>query len=109
MKDQIKILDQFELGIFDAIVFEKSTGASIAKWMNPLKSLIRNELIVILEKGKYYRHNFNDELVIGSFLANKGAISYCAAFSYHGFIFQILNTIFFKTFRKKLKKAIRCV
>lgn len=52
MKELIKILDDYELDIFDATIFENGTGESLAKRMNPLRSLIRNELIIILEKGK---------------------------------------------------------
>ncbi len=107
MKDLIKILDEYELDIFDATIFETTTGESLAKWMNPLRSLIRNELIAILEKGKYCRHNFNDELVIGSFLASKGAIAYWSALSFHGLTSQISNTVFVQTPRKKNKKTIR--
>jgi predicted transcriptional regulator of viral defense system len=107
MKDLIKILDDYELDIFDAAIFESSTGESLAKWMNPLRSLIRNEMVIILEKGKYCRHNFNDELVIGSFLANGGAIAYWSALSYHGLTTQIPNTVFVQTRKRKNKKVIR--
>ena len=107
MKDLIKILDDYELDIFDPKIFQNATGETLAKWMNPLRSLIRNELILILEKGKYCRHNFNDELVIGSFLAGQGAIAYWSAMSYHGLTSQIPNTVFVQTQRRKTQKTIR--
>lgn len=109
MNDLIKILDDYELDIFDAKMFESVTGESMQKWINPLRSLIRNEIVVILERGKYCRHNFNDELVIGSFLATNGAIAYWSALSYHGLTTQIPNTVFVQSNRKKQKKTIRGV
>ena len=109
MNELIKLLDDYELDIFDASTFESNTGQKISEWMNPLRSLIRNELIIILEKGKYCRHNFNDELVIGSFLANNGAISYWSALSYHGLTSQIPNTVFVQSSKRKAKKSIRGV
>ncbi len=107
MKELIKILDDFELDIFDATIFESTTGEPLSNWINPLRSLIRNELVLILEKGKYCRHNFNEELVIGSFLANGGAIAYWSALSFHGLTSQIPNTVFVQSPRKKTKKSIR--
>lgn len=70
-------------------------GETLQSWINPLRTLINQRLILIVEKGKYCRHNFRDEYVIGYYLSSKeGAIAYWSALNIHGLTKQISNTVF---------------
>src|SRR5690554_1512617 len=75
--------------------------------MNPLRSLIRNGIIEIIEKGKYCRHNFRNEHVIAYYLASKeGAIAYWSALNIHGLTEQITNTVSVQMTKVKHNKKV---
>lgn len=69
-------------------------------------TLIKNGLINIIEKGKYYHHKFRNEYVIGNYLAQDGAISYWSALNLHGLTEQISNTVFVQTAKLKRNKMV---
>lgn len=71
-----------------------------------LSTLVKLGHIKKIEKGKYCRHNFSDEFVIGSFLVNEGAIGYWSAMNYHGLTEQIPNVVFVQTRQWKKNKTI---
>jgi len=98
----LKLLDEYELDIFTAQSFGSVVGEALDGWMPQLRTLIKNGLFDIIEKGKYCRHNFRDEYVIGNYLAQDGAIAYWSALNLHGLTEQIPNTVFVQT--KKLKR-----
>lgn len=103
----LKILDDYELDIFTEEGFLNRTGTDLEKWMNPLRSLIRNGIIEIIEKGKYCRHNFRNEYVIAYYLASKeGAIAYWSALNIHGLTEQITNTVFVQMTKVKHNKKV---
>lgn len=102
----IKFLDEYELDIFSEETFYEVTGEVLDEWIVQLRTLIRNGLIIILEKGKYCRHNFRDEYVIGSVLANRGIIAYWSALNIHGLTEQISNTVFIQTSKVKKDKSV---
>lgn len=100
------LLDEFELDIFTDSSFKERTGLALEAWMPQLRTLIRNGLVNIIEKGKYCRHNFRDEYVIGNYLANDGVIAYWSALNLHGLTEQIPNTVFVQTARLKRDKTV---
>jgi predicted transcriptional regulator of viral defense system len=102
----LKLLDEYELDIFTDEVFGLITGKNLEEWRIQLRTLIKNDLIIILENGKYCRHNFRDEYVIGSVLANGGAIAYWSALNIHGLTEQIANTVFVQTTNLKRDKTV---
>ena len=63
-------------------------------------------MIIRLEKGKYCRHNFSDEYVIGSFIVKTGGIAYWTAMNFHGLTEQIPNVVYVQTTQAKRNKAI---
>ena len=71
-----------------------------------LNKLEKNGLIVKLEKGKYCRHNFSDEYVIGSFIVKNGGIAYWTALNFHGLTEQIPNVVYIQTTQAKRNKSI---
>jgi predicted transcriptional regulator of viral defense system len=105
-REFIKLLDDYEINVFDAHTIEEHTGLPYSEWKHITRSLLHNGFIHILEKGKYVRHNFSDEKVIGSFVVNKGTISYWSALHFHGYTTQIPNTIFVQSSQRKTSKII---
>ncbi len=103
----LKILDEFELDIFSEEDFLNRTGIALEDWINPLRTLIKNGIIEIIEKGKYCRHNFRNEYVIAYYLASKeGAIAYWSALNLHGLTEQISNTVFVQMTKVKQDKEV---
>lgn len=100
------LLNEYELDIFTTQSFGTVVGEALEDWMPQLRTLIRNGLINIIEKGKYCRHNFRDEHVIGNYLAQDGAIAYWSALNLHGLTEQISNTVFVQTPKLKRDKTV---
>ncbi|MCC6287455.1 MAG: hypothetical protein IT249_06185 [Chitinophagaceae bacterium] len=80
----LKLLDEYELDIFTGQSFAERTRLKLTDWMPQLRTLIKYGLIDIIERGKYCRHNFRNEYVIGNFLAEDGVIAYWTALNLHG-------------------------
>ena len=102
----LKLLDEYELDIFTEQSFGTVAGEALDQWIPQLRTLIKNGLIDIIEKGKYCRHNFRDEYVIGNYLAQDGAIAYWSALNLHGLTEQISNTVFVQTAKLKRNKTV---
>lgn len=102
----LKILDQYEVNIFTSQSFTLTTHEDWNEWLPQLRTLIKKGLINIIEKGKYCRHNFRNEYVIGNYLAHDGVIAYWSALSLHGFTEQISNTVFMQTQSLKRNKIV---
>lgn len=102
----LKLLNEYELDIFTAQSFGTVIGEALEEWMPQLRTLVRNELINIIEKGKYCRHNFRNEYVIGNYLAPDGAVGYWSALNLHGLTEQISNTVFIQTAKLKKDKTV---
>jgi predicted transcriptional regulator of viral defense system len=97
----LKILDEYELDIFTIQLFESVTHELFKVWHQQFRTLIKNGLIDIIEKGKYCRHNFRNEYIIGNYLVDDGIISYWSALNLHGLTEQISNTVFVQTQKPK--------
>jgi predicted transcriptional regulator of viral defense system len=97
----LKLLDENELDIFTNRSFAERTQLHLADWMPQLRTLIKNGLVYIIERGKYCRHNFRNEYVISNYLAEDGIIAYWTALNLHGLTEQFPNTIFVQTTMQK--------
>lgn len=71
-----------------------------------LRELVDKEYIRVIEKGKYCRHNFSDEYVIGNFIVKNGGIAYWTAMNFHGLTEQIPNVVYVQTMLEKKKTTI---
>jgi predicted transcriptional regulator of viral defense system len=71
-----------------------------------LRKLIDSDFIRVIEKGKYCRHNFADEYVIGNFLAKNSGVAYWTAMNLHGLTEQIPNVVYVQTTQAKENKTI---
>lgn len=103
----IKFIDDFELNIFTYSELANHKSLNIEFLQITLDSLVRREYLLRIEKGKYCRHNFKDEFVIGYYLASKeGAIAYWSALNLHGLTEQISNTVFVQMMKVKQNKEV---
>lgn len=102
----LKLLNEYELDIFTEQSFATVMEEGLNTWMPQLRTLIKNGLINIIEKGKYCHHNFRDEHVIGNYLAQDGVIAYWSALNLHGLTEQISNTVFVQTTKMKRNKTV---
>ena len=102
----IRLLDDYEIDIFSMDAIEKQIGKKFSNLNAILENLIDKQFFSRIEKGKYCRTNFRDELVIGTFIAKDGAIAYWTALNKRGLTEQFSNTIFIQTPRLKRDKTI---
>ncbi|MCO5249446.1 MAG: hypothetical protein M9887_10940 [Chitinophagales bacterium] len=102
----IKFLNDNELDIFTFSELLDKKDLNIDYLQMTLANLVRRRLLIRLEKGKYCRHNFRDEYVIGSVLASGGIIAYWSALNIHGLTEQISNTVFVQTPKIKKDKTV---
>ncbi len=100
----IRLLDDFEIQIFNLSEIESLIGVRFPKLNIILENLASKKLLTRIERGKYCRSNFRNENVIGCFLAKQGTVSYWSALNLHGLTPRFPNNIFIQTaFRKKEK------
>lgn len=102
----LKLLDDYELDIFTDQFFSEKVQQQLADWVPQLRTLIKSGLIDIIERGKYCRHNFRNEYVIGNFLAGDGVIAYWTALNLHGLTEQFPDTIFVQTAMQKRQTTV---
>ena len=99
-------LDDSGLDIFTNYELERNLPFSIKQINEALHKMIKNQLIVQLERGKYCRHNFRDENVIAGFIVKNGGVAYWSAMHYHGLTEQIPNVMYVQTTMAKVNKTI---
>lgn len=102
----LEFLTDEELDIFTKEDIKAKISLPEKEFENALYNLIKSDLIKIIEKGKYCKYDFRNELVIGNFLAKDGGIAYWSAMSHHGLTEQIPNVVFVQTSKKKNDKVI---
>ena len=102
----LKLLDDYEVVIFALDTVEEALEQPIAHLNEVVENLTQKGLLSRIERGKYCRHNFRDELVIGSFLVRDGGIAYWSALNQHGLTEQFANTVFVQTSQEKKDKRI---
>ncbi len=103
----IRLLDDFEIEIFNLRDIESMTGVKFQKLNAILENLESKGFLTRIERGKYCRSNFRNENVIGCFLAKDGTVSYWSALNKHGLTSRFANNIFIQTAHKKQEKTVR--
>jgi predicted transcriptional regulator of viral defense system len=99
-------LEEQELDIFSIDEVKDRFSDSFKDINEIVENLVHKGIFIRLEKGKYCRSNFNDENVIGSFIAQNGAISYWSALNKHGLTDQFPNVQFIQTTQRKRDKLV---
>lgn len=102
----IRLLDEYEVNIFTIANIEEQIHHSFKNVQIIADRLVKKGLLTRIEKGKYCRHNFRDEWVIGNYLVNDGVIAYWSALNRHGLTEQFPNTVFVQTAKEKLDKNV---
>lgn len=102
----LKLLDDYEIDIFSIETIPKLLNQKISDLKEILENLEHKGFLSRIEKGKYCRATFRDELVIGSFIAIQGAVAYWTALNRHGLTEQFANTVFIQTTHVKKSKTI---
>jgi len=105
-KNILMFLDNAGLDVFSNILLKDELSISLKQTNEALHRLIKNGDIKQLEKGKYCRHNFSDEYVIGNFIVKNGGIAYWTALNFHGLTEQIPNVVYVQTTHAKRNKLI---
>src|ERR1035437_7596217 len=102
----IKLLDEYEINIFTLNDIEKRLNQTFKNLRGIADKLAQKGLLIRIERGKYCRHNFNDEWVISNYLVNDGVVAYWSALNRHGLTEQFANTIFVQTAKEKKGKNV---
>ncbi|HLG02955.1 MAG TPA: hypothetical protein VI731_05130 [Bacteroidia bacterium] len=102
----IRLLDEYEINIFTLENIHKKAGIPLKHIKEITKRLIQKGFLIRLEKGKYCRHNFNDEWVISNYLVKDGVVAYWSALNRHGLTDQFPNTVFVQTTKEKKVKNV---
>ena len=102
----LKSLDNMELNIFSVSEIKVLDVPNPGILQNALERLAKKGLISRIEKGKYCRHNFRNEFVIGNVLVKNGAIAYWSALNLHGLTEQFPNSVFVQSPSLKRDKNV---
>jgi predicted transcriptional regulator of viral defense system len=103
----VKFLEAEEIQIFDINNLKKNFGFENRAINEIVENLTVKGFLSRIERGKYCRANFQDENVVGTFLAKNSAIAYWSALNLHGLTEQFPNKIFIQTtqFKKNVEFA----
>lgn len=104
--DFILMLDEEELDIFSLLDIEELVGKRFSDVNEIVENLVHKKILSRIERGKYCRINFRDELAIGTFVVQLGAVGYWTALNRYGLTEQFANTIFIQTTHLKKDKSI---
>lgn len=99
------LLDDYELDIFTLEGIKKRLGDKVGDANELIENLVHKGILSRIERGKYCRHNFRDEKVIGNFLVPDGTIAYWSALHHYGLTEQFPNSVFIQTTRVKQNKS----
>lgn len=102
----IKLLDEYEIDLFSIDTIESEIQTQFSNLNEVIENLIDKAFISRIERGKYCRVNFRDELAIGTFITKESAVAYWTALNRHGLTEQFSNTIFIQTTHLKKDKTI---
>lgn len=102
----IHLIDEYEISIFSIDTIENSVYQTFKNLNVILENLVQKKFLVRLERGKYCRSTFKNDMVIGCFLTPDGSVSYWSALNLHGLTEQFSNTMFIQTSKQKANKKI---
>jgi len=102
----IRLIDEYEVSIFSITTIEDSLQRTFGNLNEILENLVQKKFLTRLERGKYCRSTFKNDMVIGCFLTKDGAVAYWSALNLHGLTEQFSNTIFIQTTKQKEQKNL---
>ncbi len=102
----VHLIDEYEISIFSINTIEDYLQRTFDNLNEILENLVQKKFLTRLERGKYCRSTFKNDMVIGCFLTTNAAVAYWSALNLHGLTEQFSNTIFIQTTRQKEQKSI---
>lgn len=102
----LRILEDMELDIFSLEELSKTLEGKVENINEMTENLVHKKLLARIERGKFCKANFKDELVIGCHLVVDGCISYWSALNRYGLTEQFPNTVFIQTTKQKSEKIV---
>ena len=102
----IKLLDEYELDIFTIEEVENKLKTNFENLNEIIENLVRKEILQRIERGKYCKAGFKDELAIANILVPDAAIAYWSALNIHGITEQISYAVFVQTTKSKKAKKV---
>jgi predicted transcriptional regulator of viral defense system len=102
----IHLIDEYEVSIFSINTIEDSLQHTFDNLNEILENLVQKKFLTRLERGKYCRSTFKNDMVIGCFLTTDGSVAYWTALNLHGLTEQFSNTIFIQTSKQKEQKNL---
>ncbi len=102
----MRLLDDNEIDIFTSESIKPLLSENSSDLNEILENLVHKHILSRIERGKFCRYNFRDELVIANYLVPDGVVSYWSALNRHGLTDQFPNTVFVQTSLEKRSKKI---
>lgn len=102
----IHLIDEYEVSIFSIVTIENQLHQTFKNLNEILENLAQKKFLNRLERGKYCRSTFKNDMVIGCFLTSNGTVAYWSALNLHGLTEQFSNTMFIQTTKQKEPKSI---
>ncbi|MEO8146134.1 MAG: hypothetical protein ABI723_00790 [Bacteroidia bacterium] len=93
----LKLLDIYEVDIFSIGEIEKKLKTTFENLNEVIENLVHKGILLRIERGKYCKPNFKDELAIATMLVSDAVVAYWSALNIHGLTEQISNTVFVQT------------
>ncbi len=102
----LQLLNENEIDYFTISEIESQIGRTFTNINEVLENLVRKNILVRLQKGYFAVKNFNNQYVIGTFVAKNSAVAYWSALNVHGLTSRFPNTVFIQTVNRKRNKKI---
>ena len=102
----LKLLDKYEVDIFSIEEIEKKLKTTFENLNEVIENLVQKEVLFRIERGKYSKVNFKDELAIANILVSDAVVAYWSALNIHNLTEQISNTVFVQTTKSKKAKKV---
>lgn len=104
-----KTLDEQDTQFFSLGQVEEQYAPQYGNMNEVVENLVHKGLLDRVERGKFVRTNFYDELAMIRLLVPDGALAYWSALNRHGLTEQFPNVIFVQTTKLKESKLYRGV
>ena len=102
----IKLLDEYEVDIFSIEEIQKKLKTKFENLNEIIENLVHKEILMRIERGKYCKANFKDEMAVANILVPDAAVAYWSALNTHSLTEQISNTVFVQTTKSKKGKKV---
>lgn len=103
------LLNQNEVDYFNIYHIEEHLQTRFKNVNSLAENLVQKNILYRLQRGYYAMQNFNNEEVIGTFIAQNSAVAYWSALHKHGLTSRFPSKVFIQTSKRKKEKRIQAV